>query len=341
MNPDTLGLPPSWRSVGRDLGRAVWAGARFIGWMIVVGLAVYTVLRLTHTDSFWLVVVATAVSPWLYFLAWIVAAVAAAGRRWLLTAAAGVLVVISVVWLVPQWYPFSRAAAAAPGAVPLSIFDANVEFGNPSLASIAGEIGADHPNVVTMEELSYGNYPSLEASGVLAGYRWHDVLPQYGGGGYGVWSDVPITGAETWRAGPHLELRAWLHPTGTPPVRLYVIHTDAPRSGTVGMWHTEMSVIAAVLRTEPRPLLVAGDFNATWDMYEFQDILDVGLDDAAVEAGKGWEMSWSRQARVVPPIVRIDHVLYSSGLTVTAYRTGVGEGSDHRPVMARLAVARS
>jgi endonuclease/exonuclease/phosphatase (EEP) superfamily protein YafD len=333
--------PRSWRSVGSDLSRAGGSVARLAGWAIVAALALLTLLRLTHSDSFWLVVVATSVSPWLYFLAWIVAAVGAVGRRWLLTGAAGVLVVISIVWLVPQWYPLARAAAAAPGAVPLTIFDANVEFTNPSLAPIAGEIRADHPNVVTLEELSYGNYPSLEASGVLAAYRWHEVIPDGGGGGFGVWSDIPMTGAQTWRAGSHLEIRAWLHPAGTPRVRFYVVHTDAPRSGTAAMWHTEMSAITAALRSEPHPLLVAGDFNATWDMYEFQDILHLGLKDAAVEEGKGWEMSWSRQARVVPPIVRIDHVLYSSGLTVTGYRTGVGQGSDHRPIMARLAIARS
>jgi endonuclease/exonuclease/phosphatase (EEP) superfamily protein YafD len=149
-----------------------------------------------------------------------------------------------------------------------------------------------------------------------------------------------MTGAEVWFAGQHPEVRAWLHPRGTPRVRLYVIHTDAPLRDKAGAWHHEMSDITSAVRAESRPLLVLGDFNATWDMYEFQDVLHTGLKDAAVEEGKGWEMTWSRQS-IIPPLVRIDHVLYSPGLTVTSYRTGVGRGSDHHPVLVRLAITRS
>jgi endonuclease/exonuclease/phosphatase (EEP) superfamily protein YafD len=308
-----------------------------IGWVVTGGLYALTVLRLTHTDSWWPVIVAIAVSPWLYFLAWIVAAVGAVRHRWVLTGAAGVLVVLSIVWLVPQWYPWARAAAPAPGAVPLRLFDANVQYSNPDMAPIGAEIRADRPDLITLEELSLPNLRSLTVTGVLDRYRWRYVLP-FGGAGLGVWSDVPMTGMTTWYAGDHPEVRAWLQPHGTPRVRLYVVHTDAPRRGAADAWHTEMSAITAALRSEPRPLLVAGDFNATWDMYEFQDVLHLGLHDAAVEEGKGWEMTWSRQSRVVPPVVRIDHVLYSPGLTVTHYRTGVGRGSDHHPIMVGVAV---
>jgi len=186
------------------------------GWLIVAGLYALAILRLTRTDSSWLVVIAISVSPWLYFLAWIVAAASAAARRWVLAATAGVLVVASLVWLVPQWYPFARAAAPTPGAVPLRLFDANVQFSNPDMAPIAAEILADHPDLITLEEISHSNLASLSATGVLARYRWHYVVP-VGGAGFGVWSDVVMTGAETWYAGPHPEVRAWLRPIGTPP----------------------------------------------------------------------------------------------------------------------------
>lgn len=316
---------------------------RFIGWLIVAGLAGLAVLRGAHSDSSWLVVAAISVSPWLYFLAWIVAAAAAVGRRWALATAASVLVVVSVVWLAPQWDPWARAAAAPPGAVPLRLFDANVQYSNPSLASIAGEIRADHPDLVTLEEISDSNLGSLLASGAVSRYRWHYIVPDHDGGeGFGVWSDVPMTGAETWWAADHPDVRAWLAPAGAPRVRLYVIHTTAPRSaGSTSGWHHELAIIAETLRAEPHPLLVAGDFNATWDMYEFQGVLHAGLRDAAVEAGKGWEMTWSRQVRVIPPVIRIDHILYSSGMTVTGYRTGLGRGSDHHPIEAQLAVTPS
>jgi endonuclease/exonuclease/phosphatase family metal-dependent hydrolase len=83
--------------------------------------------------------------------------------------------------------------------------------------------------------------------------------------------------------------------------------------------------------------VVVGDFNATTEMYEFRDILGTDLKDAAVEAGDGWQMTWSRMSRLLPPLVRIDHVLYSRGLTVTSYHTAGDPGSDHQLITATLA----
>jgi endonuclease/exonuclease/phosphatase (EEP) superfamily protein YafD len=297
------------------------------------------VLRWVHADSWWLLVAATAISPWLYFSSWVIAAGAAWAHRPRLAAVAGILVVISIWWLAPQWYPFSRASTPASGSIPLRIFDANVEYSNLDLADIGAEIKAANPDVITLEELSYANEASLTATGVLSAYQWHYVIPDYGSYGFGVWSRIPLTDATTWYAGGHPEVRGWLQPPGGPKVRLYVVHTGAPRSGAVAEWHQEMTAIAANLKTEPAPLVVAGDFNATWDMYEFQHILHDGLRDTAVEQGRGWDMTWSRQMRVIPPLVRIDHVLYSRGITSTGYRVGQGTGSDHRPIIATLAVA--
>ena len=228
-----------------------------------------------------------------------------------------------------------------PGAVPLRLFDANVQYSNPSLVSIAGEIRADHPDLVTLEEISDSNLGSLLASGAVSRYRWNYIVPPRRRGRLRRLVGRAHDGAETWWAADHPDVRAWLAPAGAPRVRLYVIHTTAPRRRGPRAAGTTSWRPSPTLRAEPHPLLVAGDFNATWDMYEFQGVLHAGLRDAAVEAGKGWEMTWSRQVRVIPPVIRIDHILYSSGVTVTGYRTGVGRGSDHHPIEAQLAVTPS
>lgn len=295
-------------------------------------------LRWLHSDSWWVIAV-TAVSPWLYFSAWVVAAWAAVARAWWLTGVAGLLVALSLWWLVPQWTPIHRASAPVAGSARIRVFDANIEYSNRYLAGIGGEIEKARPDVITVEELSPGNLKALVATGAVAGYRWSFLAPTSGSDGFGVWSRIPLSGVQRWFAGPHLELSGWLQPASGPRVRLFVVHTDAPRSGSAPLWHLEMNAIAAKLRPEKPPLIVAGDFNATWDMFEFQSILHLGLSDTAVEQGKGWQLTWSRQVHVLPPLVRIDHVLYSRGITSTGYRTGVGKGSDHRPIVVDLAVA--
>src|ERR1700728_3714815 len=98
-----------------------------------------------------------------------------------------------------------------------------------------------------------------------------------------------------------------------------------------------MALVGSHLQHEPRPLLVAGDFNATADDQPFQRLLGLGLSDAAVLAGRGWEMTWPRNQAWVIPYLRIDHILLSPSLTVTSYRLGTGEGSDHRPIIVGVA----
>ncbi len=51
-------------------------------------------------------------------------------------------------------------------------------------------------------------------------------------------------------------------------------------------------------------------------------------------------MTWSQLTAPLPPLIRIDHVLYGPGLVVTAIRTQPGPGSDHRALLATVAVGR-
>ena len=112
-----------------------------------------------------------------------------------------------------------------------------------------------------------------------------------------------------------------------------VAHVFAPvGAGQPALWHAQLSRLAAHLRSAPRPILVAGDFNATTDMRPFEDIEDLGLRDAAVLSGRGWEMTWPRNQHFVIPYLRLDHVLLSPTLTVSGYHLGTGAGSDHRPL---------
>jgi endonuclease/exonuclease/phosphatase family metal-dependent hydrolase len=65
------------------------------------------------------------------------------------------------------------------------------------------------------------------------------------------------------------------------------------------------------------------------------------LTDAAAARGKAYGMTWPRDRRIVPPLVRIDHVLTTRGLVVTHLAVGTGKGSDHRPLVADVAVVAS
>jgi endonuclease/exonuclease/phosphatase (EEP) superfamily protein YafD len=269
-----------------------------------------------------------------------VAAVAGFRRHWALFALALVVVSCDVAWEGPVLWPFPRAPAPVPGAAPWQLFDANIAQDNYRPREIAREIAVDHPDVVALEELTPQAYRWLTADGVLADYRWDLVEPRSGAGGMGLWARVPMNGYRSWVSdGSQVELAAWVAPPHEPRTRLDVVHVYAPAEGPdePAEWRGQLAQVRDHLRREPRPLVVAGDFNATADAGPFQRILHLGLSDAAVLAGQGWRMTWPRNQPWVVPYLRIDHVLLSPGLTETAYRLGDGQGSDHHPVIVEIA----
>jgi endonuclease/exonuclease/phosphatase (EEP) superfamily protein YafD len=308
------------------------------GWCLVGVALLVSVFRWARVDGWWVAVATVAIAPWTYVPLYPLVPLAYLARQRALLVCAAVLALVGTFQVLPQWLPVNESKGIAAGAVDLKFFDANIQYTNSGMAGIAREINDAQPDVVTLEELSPVNLRSLAATGALARYRWTFVSPDTGADGFGVWSDTPLSQARLWFAGPHPEVSARLGLANGANVQLYVVHTDAPRSGAEATWRRELAAIATRLRGEPSPLIVVGDFNATWDMDGFKDVLRTGLSDAAIKQGKGWQMTWSRKMSPLPPLVRIDHLLYSPGITSTSYKTGIGNGSDHRPIVVGLAV---
>jgi endonuclease/exonuclease/phosphatase (EEP) superfamily protein YafD len=48
-------------------------------------------------------------------------------------------------------------------------------------------------------------------------------------------------------------------------------------------------------------------------------------------------MTWPRNRRFVPPVMRLDHLLTRGRPSAVSIRTGTGRGSDHRPLIATIA----
>jgi endonuclease/exonuclease/phosphatase (EEP) superfamily protein YafD len=86
-----------------------------------------------------------------------------------------------------------------------------------------------------------------------------------------------------------------------------------------------------------RPVIVGGDFNATPDVAQFRSVLRTGFADAADQAGAGMTRTYPAD-RWFPPLIAIDHVLTRGGAVATGVQTVSISGSDHRALLARIAV---
>ncbi len=310
-----------------------------VAWVVVAVLWVTTVARMVAWDRLEVFAVLDAYTLVLYLPALPIAAIAAWRRHWALSGASVVMIVAQVVFVAPE----ISAATALPhdlgGATMLRVFDANVYQNNPSMAGYAQEIRRDRPDVVTLEEASPLDLQQLNSRHTLTHLPY-----QFWNGARGSRSLVI---ASRYVLGPTVDMsvdgipflaRTTVDlPRGT--LALWAVHTTAVIEPGVRQWNDELNGVYRLLRSaRPHPLLVVGDFNATWSNRGFRAILSTGLTDAAAARGDDFAMTWSQLTSPLPPLIRIDHVLSGPGVVVTSIRTAAGPGSDHRDLFATVAV---
>jgi endonuclease/exonuclease/phosphatase (EEP) superfamily protein YafD len=310
-----------------------------LAWIITGFLAEVAFFRLVAWDALQIFVILNAFTLILYLPAVVIAVAAIVFRHWWLAAVSLIVVSLYLVFVLPELIATQSIPANIRGAETLRLFDANVYQNNSNMAGYASQIRAFRPDVVILEEADARDQHQLERDGALIGlphiYQSNDL------------DSRALLIASHYPLGPFVKSRvdglSYLTRTSlklpSAVLPLWAVHTTAPVSPDWHDWSRELAGIDQTLkRAHPRPLLMVGDFNATWGNKGFRAILATGLTDAAAARGLALEMTWSQDFFLVPPLVRIDHILTSPGVIVTKIRTGVGVGSDHRDLMATVAV---
>ncbi|MEU3607096.1 endonuclease/exonuclease/phosphatase family protein [Streptomyces sp. NPDC035033] len=243
------------------------------------------------------------------------------------------LLVAAVAWAAVFGPPL--LPAAPPGARELTVAQHNVADDNADPAGTARALAESGADLVALQELVD---PALAVyREVLAPrYPYHAVR-----GTVGLWSRHPLTGARALDIKPRGVAEPWQRAlragVRTPygEVAAYVVHLPSVRLGPGGFGSARRDESAArlgrILAAEASERIVlAGDLNGTVD--------DRGLAPltsrlAAPERG----LALSYPAGL--PLARIDQVL-AGGARIPAIRTLPATGSDHLPVLARIAGLR-
>ena len=324
--------PPRRRDRGPALVRA---GLLAAGWLIVAGLGLIALLRLVAWDSAELLIVLDALTLIIYLPAWVVAAGALIARRWWLAAAAVVIVAAQLAFAAPELLAAAPVPAWARHAPVVRVFDANIDQSLRFHAGYARAIEQDRPDLITLEELTPQALQAMTASGVLAGFGYRCAAPTPGATGFLIASRLRLTGCQVqimhWQNdlwSQYMVAATLWTPGG--PVALRLVHTLAPFPASWREWSAVLAAVGRSVRASgDARMLMVGDFNATWGNRGFAALLHDGLTDGAAARGKATGMTWPNGA-LVPPFVRIDHVLTGTHLAVTQITTGPGSGSDHR-----------
>jgi endonuclease/exonuclease/phosphatase (EEP) superfamily protein YafD len=122
------------------------------------------------------------------------------------------------------------------------------------------------------------------------------------------------------------------------PVQLYNVHPTSPGLGDdiADDWNEGWRAITGILDDESGSLVIAGDFNINQHHHWYRELKDMGLRSAHEQRGRGNATTWPTGRKLRP--IRIDHIFQTRDIVPLSVREGRGEGSDHRPVIAELAV---
>jgi endonuclease/exonuclease/phosphatase (EEP) superfamily protein YafD len=331
-----------FRRHGHRVLGVVRFGASAVGWLIVAVLGLVALLRLIAWDSIEPLIVLDALTLIVYLPAWAVAIGALIARRWRLAAAATVIVATQLAFITPEFLAAAPAPAWTRGAPVVRVFDANIDQALHFKAGYVRAIEQDHPDLVTLEEFTPPALQSMMASGVLARFPYRCVAPAYGATGFLIASRLPLAGCRVrsvfWddQSTPYMVEATLWSPAG--PIAVRLVHTLAPFPAYWQEWSAALAAVDRSVRASgDSRMLMVGDFNATWGNSGFVALLHDGLTDGAAARGSASDMTWPNGA-IVPPFVRIDHVLTGTRLAVTEIAAGPGFGSDHRYLVATVAI---
>ena len=234
--------------------------------------------------------------------------------------------------------PLSGSVTAAPSLPTqpaLRLVVANVEVGNKDFAAVRRLVAQTRPDVFGVTELTPAMARHLEQ---LPGYRTSVVDARRDAYGIGVFSRVPLLSAkiEHFPSDGPATVVARLRVTGK-SVTVVVTHVHTPFAGSIHV--RQLDALAAEARSQVgKRVVVCGDFNTPpWTGPLRHFAADARLRDlygSRAWSGYSWP-TWGSLLRVP-----LDNCFVSNGVAVTDHRDGPNIGSDHRPLVVDVGVAK-
>lgn len=260
-----------------------------------------------------------------------VVGVAVASRRHALAGLGIAVLCGALVLSVPLVFP--SAPSAAPGATETRITVVNLLYQNERIDDAADAVAATSPDVVVFTEYTAEHQAALLDHPLALELPHREERDGLAAGGTAVWSKFPLAPRPT----PEMTNYDVDVVVGVPGAsfRLWAVHPPYPFNPG---WQSDLATVAERVGEIDEPLVVAGDFNASYWHPPFREILDRGMTSAHISNRRGWTTSWPTD-RWFPSFVRIDHALTNDELAATGVADFDLPGSDHRGFVVTVAAA--
>jgi endonuclease/exonuclease/phosphatase (EEP) superfamily protein YafD len=252
--------------------------------------------------------------------------------------------------------PFTRAPQPPPAdqSRELRLLSMNVLLTNPDATRALAFIRQHDPDIILVQEHTPQWHLALSQA-LSADYPF--IINEMRGNAFGqaVFSKRPfleapmryLTPATQQLSPRHTgvaslhdpQLRVVIDVAGSPVV-IQNVHVVPPAGRD--LFYEQRAQIAELVshaRDESRPLIMAGDFNATANSHHLRAIINAGMRDLNAAAGTGLGNTWPDLGPLAyVPGIRIDHVLASRHFAVHEHIVGPHTGSDHRPLFVRISL---
>ena len=271
-------------------------------------------------------------------------------RRWV----AWCLVVVAILTTVRAFVGvaplFVGKESAAEGSGSLVVMAQNLEYGDPQ--AIAERALRARVDLLVVTDASASNMSRLCATELQQELRYTVGVGQAGPDGSVVFSRYPLTDVSRISDGGGSRV-VTAHTPQLGDVDLVALHPSPPYQK--GAWIADYERIIAYLLERygesaslaTRPVVVAGDLNATLDHAPIRRIGALGFTDAVDQLNLGFQPTWPAAGSMrlfgipVPPFAQIDHILASPALVATGLTRFHSDGTDHLGLYVELKRAKS
>jgi endonuclease/exonuclease/phosphatase family metal-dependent hydrolase len=233
-------------------------------------------------------------------------------------------------WFAPQ--VVGSDPEPAQGAERITVMNANLYEGRADAEEVVDAVRDNQVDILVLEEITPGLLAQLDAAGLAELLPERVGEPDYMVAGTMILANRPLT--------DHIRLRTtfqgWEAKYGT--LTVLGVHPVAPVDPAG--WRADHAAILKQAEADHADLIV-GDMNATPDHDVMRKLDDSGYRDAGEVSNEGWQPTWPANhvgiLPLLPPLVRIDHVMIGDSMASLGTHTVDIEGTDHLALVATVA----
>lgn len=216
----------------------------------------------------------------------------------------------------------------------ISLLQLNIKYSNKSFNKITDLIKKHNTDILVFQEVSRKNRQIIES--LSEQYPYKVQCPFASTGAVAVLSRLPLAGAYGRGCAIRMGL-GWLRvKVGNNEVTVASIHLHWPYP--FGQ-NDQIKALYTTLKDLPRPVIIAGDFNAAPWSHAVSQISEATRTEVA--GGLRFTLQKSMFKGLLPIQLPIDHLLTPKNAAIREIKTGANVGSDHLPVISRLVLNAS